>query len=149
MFFRKGHQGDKAGLLTNIANHVKMGSSRDGGRYMPLIKCPDCGKDVSSFADTCPNCGYQFAKIREQQQAQVQRQERERRRVEHMKHAPVPNCEQCIHWGDWEEYIENPDNPKLFEHKTGCNLHKEQYTFFLYKRAEKCSSYKWADEDNY
>ena len=24
---------------------------------MPLISCPDCGKQVSSEAPTCPNCG--------------------------------------------------------------------------------------------
>jgi hypothetical protein len=25
---------------------------------MPLIKCPDCGKDVSTAAESCPTCGY-------------------------------------------------------------------------------------------
>lgn len=25
---------------------------------MALIKCPDCGREVSSFADKCINCGY-------------------------------------------------------------------------------------------
>lgn len=25
---------------------------------MSLIKCPECGKDVSDSAKTCPNCGY-------------------------------------------------------------------------------------------
>jgi hypothetical protein len=24
---------------------------------MPLINCPDCGKEVSGKAKTCPNCG--------------------------------------------------------------------------------------------
>lgn len=24
---------------------------------MALIKCPDCGNDVSSYAESCPNCG--------------------------------------------------------------------------------------------
>lgn len=24
---------------------------------MPLIKCPECGKDISSEAKNCPNCG--------------------------------------------------------------------------------------------
>ena len=24
---------------------------------MPLAKCPDCGADVSSYAEACPNCG--------------------------------------------------------------------------------------------
>lgn len=28
---------------------------------MPLIKCPDCGSDVSSFVAACPKCGYPIA----------------------------------------------------------------------------------------
>jgi len=24
---------------------------------MALIKCPDCGKEVSTSAESCPNCG--------------------------------------------------------------------------------------------
>lgn len=31
---------------------------------MPLIKCPDCGNEVSSFATTCPRCGYPISSIR-------------------------------------------------------------------------------------
>jgi hypothetical protein len=29
---------------------------------MPLIKCPACGKDVSTQAASCPNCGHPVAK---------------------------------------------------------------------------------------
>jgi hypothetical protein len=29
---------------------------------MPLIKCPACGKDVSTQATSCPNCGHPVAK---------------------------------------------------------------------------------------
>lgn len=25
---------------------------------MALIKCPECGREISSFAKACPNCGY-------------------------------------------------------------------------------------------
>lgn len=28
-----------------------------GVSAMPLVKCPDCGKMVSSRANLCPNCG--------------------------------------------------------------------------------------------
>ena len=28
---------------------------------MALVKCPDCGRDVSSAAPTCPNCGRPMA----------------------------------------------------------------------------------------
>ena len=24
---------------------------------MALMKCPECGKDVSSYAESCPSCG--------------------------------------------------------------------------------------------
>lgn len=27
---------------------------------MALIKCPECGKEISSMAPACPNCGYSF-----------------------------------------------------------------------------------------
>lgn len=30
---------------------------------MPLIQCPDCGKDVSTRAPSCPNCGAPVATI--------------------------------------------------------------------------------------
>lgn len=29
---------------------------------MALIKCPECGKEVSDKAETCPNCGYKVSK---------------------------------------------------------------------------------------
>lgn len=31
--------------------------TRKGVSVMPLVKCPDCGKMVSSRANLCPNCG--------------------------------------------------------------------------------------------
>lgn len=29
---------------------------------MAMIRCPECGKEVSNLAETCPNCGYPVAK---------------------------------------------------------------------------------------
>ena len=29
---------------------------------MSLIKCPECGKEISSMAETCPHCGYPIHK---------------------------------------------------------------------------------------
>lgn len=31
---------------------------------MALIKCPECGKEVSEKAISCPNCGYEFEKMK-------------------------------------------------------------------------------------
>ena len=29
---------------------------------MSLIRCPECNKDVSSYAESCPHCGYPIRK---------------------------------------------------------------------------------------
>lgn len=29
---------------------------------MAMIKCPECGKEISDKANSCPNCGYTFIK---------------------------------------------------------------------------------------
>jgi hypothetical protein len=34
---------------------------RRGENSMALIKCPECGKEVSNLAKTCPNCGFSIA----------------------------------------------------------------------------------------
>lgn len=31
-----------------------------GGVFMALLSCPECGNEVSSNADFCPQCGYSF-----------------------------------------------------------------------------------------
>lgn len=32
---------------------------------MALIKCPECGKEVSSGATSCPNCGHPISPQKE------------------------------------------------------------------------------------
>jgi ssDNA-binding Zn-finger/Zn-ribbon topoisomerase 1 len=32
---------------------------------MALVKCPECGKEVSSAATACPNCGYPMDAVRQ------------------------------------------------------------------------------------
>lgn len=34
-----------------------------GGRNMALIKCPECGKEISDKAIRCPSCGYPIEKV--------------------------------------------------------------------------------------
>lgn len=31
---------------------------------MALIKCPECGKEISDKAKACPECGYKRRKVR-------------------------------------------------------------------------------------
>lgn len=38
----------------------------EGGIDMALIKCPECGKEVSELAVSCPNCGFTINKSNEQ-----------------------------------------------------------------------------------
>lgn len=59
---------------------------------MALIKCPECGKEVSDTAENCPNCGYNMQKylkskrIEEQQKkAEKELQERELKKQEKKK----------------------------------------------------------------
>ena len=35
--------------------------------YMAMITCPECKKDISEAAASCPHCGYPLAKRREQE----------------------------------------------------------------------------------
>ncbi|MCL5036951.1 MAG: zinc-ribbon domain-containing protein [Chloroflexi bacterium] len=43
---------------------------------MPLIQCPDCGKEVSDNAPACPNCGKPFSTVKiEEKKALVTRRE--------------------------------------------------------------------------
>ena len=32
--------------------------SKEGTKYMALIKCPECGKEISDKAESCIYCGY-------------------------------------------------------------------------------------------
>lgn len=46
---------------------------------MALIKCPECGKDVSTSADACPHCGYPINKTNLGYQKVVVQHEKEDR----------------------------------------------------------------------
>ena len=45
---------------------------------MALIKCPECGKEVSNMAAACPNCGYGIREHFEEQQRVLAAIERQR-----------------------------------------------------------------------
>lgn len=53
---------------------------------MSMIKCPECGKDVSDKAEVCLNCGYNIAKyfeiIEKENQERIKRESEERREKE-------------------------------------------------------------------
>ena len=34
---------------------------------MALTKCPECGKEVSTSAETCPHCGYPLKKVQKEE----------------------------------------------------------------------------------
>lgn len=39
-----------------------------GGGIMSLILCPECNKEISSFASSCPNCGFPITKSNQQEE---------------------------------------------------------------------------------
>ena len=43
---------------------VEYGKNTNGGNAMALMKCPECGKEISNKAQSCPNCGYLFEKTK-------------------------------------------------------------------------------------
>lgn len=49
-------------MVYNLAN------KKEGGDVMSLIKCPECGKEVSDKADFCIGCGYPIKEHLEQQE---------------------------------------------------------------------------------
>jgi len=40
-----------------ILNIIGMGQNKSGGWRVALKKCKECGKEISTEAKTCPNCG--------------------------------------------------------------------------------------------
>ncbi len=73
---------------------------------MALVKCPECGKEVSDTANACPNCGYgvkvHFDKVKQKRQAELRKKqleiEKRNRQVqlnvdyeERVSKVPMPN----------------------------------------------------------
>lgn len=58
-------------------------------KVMALIECPECGKEISEYADSCPNCGFGVKKFitkkNEDEIAQKKQLENELRREEELK----------------------------------------------------------------
>ena len=41
-----------------VPRWYNMGIILRRGIFMALIKCPECGKEISDKAASCPNCGF-------------------------------------------------------------------------------------------
>jgi len=52
---------------------------------MSLLKCPECGHEVSSFADKCPNCGCPIAVIKNDLKAKEQTKQQQAEKEQHQK----------------------------------------------------------------
>ena len=50
-------------IIINIFLDGTIITNKEGGVIMALVHCPDCGKQVSSTADSCPFCGCTNVKI--------------------------------------------------------------------------------------
>lgn len=56
---------------------------------MPLIECPDCGKQISDAAPACPSCGRPMVTDRPAPTRRPPRAERPRRPPPRASHEPV------------------------------------------------------------
>ena len=108
---------------------------------MPLIKCPDCGRQVSSLADVCPNCGYPFAKLREE----AARKEESRKRAEFLANPPKPRCEACQYYSkilEWdscrEDYVDAGYGCRKHESSSGAYMNGTPTSPY-----SSCSDYVW------
>lgn len=54
---------------------------------MALIKCPECGKEVSDKAESCPQCKINFAEYRKKEE---EKQQEEKKRIESKE-----ECQEC------------------------------------------------------
>lgn len=54
-------------------------------KIMALIKCPECGKEISEYADSCPNCGYSIKDYFEKKKQEKKQKELEKEREERKK----------------------------------------------------------------
>lgn len=65
---------------------------------MALIKCPECGKQISDRAEVCPHCGIEVQRVlaeireKEKQQQEERRQSRKKRR----KHIIISTVSVCV-----------------------------------------------------
>lgn len=114
---------------------------------MPLIKCPDCKKEISSFAEACPHCGYPLAKIKKQEEMRI-------RKEEHLKHAPVKSCNNCSYYCMLQKW--NDSSERFEDYDYGCSQYNSSNDDIIggapmreVPNPYSCSKYKWKDEDNF
>ncbi len=72
---------------------------------MPLITCEECGKEISSRADSCPNCGCPSEYAFESHQKEQEEKERKRKEEEQIQEAEEQESKE---WErkekEWKEY---------------------------------------------
>lgn len=61
-------------------------------KIMALIKCPECGKEISEYADSCPNCGYSIKDYFEKKKQEKKQKELEKEREERSRKKRKSDC---------------------------------------------------------
>lgn len=84
---------------------------------MALIKCPECGREnVSSTAESCPNCGYgvkaHFERIEKQKAAQIIQQQKEATKISRQAEADKKYTEYLHAVKQEQQQIDNISAPK-------------------------------------
>ncbi len=63
---------------------------------MSLIKCPECGKDVSSLAEKCIHCGYPLQRQIKYKSYKAMKKEKEERKKKLEKEAMEKKEKSCL-----------------------------------------------------
>lgn len=101
---------------------------------MALIKCPECGHEISDRAESCPHCGFPIREELENQKeleekSKEEREKEERRQIALMK---------------IEDVIKNPR--KIGEKEVWfCPVCGEVYSFHLPKEHTFCKKAEWVN----
>lgn len=94
---------------------------------MALIRCPECGKEVSDRAKSCPNCGFPIEEVHKNEQEYKTDSKDER--VEELPPEERPEMFECVQCGK--------PLPKGIERCVYCNhIYQEEYKQKLKEESE-------------
>lgn len=99
---------------------------------MALIKCPECGREISNRAESCPHCGFPIREELEKQKELEEKAKEEREKEEHRQ----------VTLMKIEDAIKNPR--KIAEDEVWfCPVCGEVHPFYLPNEHTFCKKAEW------
>ena len=94
---------------------------------MGLIKCPDCNSDVSSYAETCPHCGYPIKEYSEKIVFESEVKRLINKIIPFEYKCPEPRVRVCIKCGAPYQYDTNPSYKYHNQPNCDCGIGKYHF----------------------